>query len=101
MDRIPAIEKVQYDHARTLTAHNDLIGRMDLRLIALEIDDRARKIQDAVAAERDIATKEWRERVESRFDRIEGLGRKIVGLVGGGILMAVVAFLVKGEFFTG
>lgn len=82
--------------AKTLSAYADEIQKHDTRLAALETANRLREISEAREEERDKALNARLEKIEKAIEGIQGVGNKLVWLVGSGIVLAFLTFMFKG-----
>lgn len=83
-------------HGEILSSYADRMALMDARLKLVEEYTVTRKIAEAREDERDKALYTRLDRIERDIDGIKGLGAKALWVIGSAVLVALVAFVLKG-----
>jgi hypothetical protein len=91
-------------HGEIMSSYADRLSLMDARLKLVEEYTVTRKIAEAREDERDKALYERLDRMDGKMKTIEtdvngikGLGTKALGIVGSALLLALVAWVLKGN----
>ena len=80
--RLAAVERDTRDHARIITEFNKTFGQIDVR--------------EAARIEREKGLEDRLDRIEESIKAIYGLGKWLLGAVGGVLITAVVGLILKG-----
>jgi hypothetical protein len=98
------IEHYLTRHGEIMSSYNDRLTLMDARLKLVEEYTVTRKIAEAREDERDKALYARLDRMDGKMNTIEtdvngikGLGTKALGIVGSALLVALVAWVLKGN----
>lgn len=96
MERLEIVERDVRDHAKSLSAIFDHQSTTEGRLRLLEEAHSLRLIADARAEERSINRDAQLKRIEDDVQGLKGGVFKLIWLVAGAVVLAFVAFVVKG-----
>lgn len=94
--RLEYVERDLRDHAKSLTALADAGKNMQDRLVALERSVQDWRVAEARKEERALALQKWMHKVDEDLKSIRGVGTKLLWIVGGSVVTAFVAFLLRG-----
>ena len=94
--RLDFVERDLRDHAKSLTALAEAGKAMQDRLFAIERSIQDWRVAEARAEERAKSMQKWMQKVDSELVGIRGAGTKLLWVVGGAIVTAFVAFILRG-----
>lgn len=108
-ERVDLAERDLKDHAKTLSAHNDFLKLLELRVNAIEDARRARQLEEVRREEREEAReKALNVRLDSLERKVGDVQLDVKGIRGAGVKLAwivitlvagiVIAFAFKGGF---
>lgn len=100
-DRLGLAERDLRDHAKSLSVLVIEVGKLDIRLTALEKAEMARVIQDAREEERDKALNKRLDSIDENIKKIIGDRSKVLWAIGLAILAIVVKWALEGGLISG
>lgn len=94
--RIDAVERNHTDLARSVTEITNGVGEVKGRVVELEEEHHERRVLDATRAGREESMQKDIASIRGDIQGIKAAGTKLLWIVGTAIVLAFVAFVIKG-----